>query len=119
MRRPRGEDDVNFKTITALALAAGLALFSLCGEAKAQDPYADYNRARAYHLFLTSRSPYRTYSGATPGYMRRYSTPYAYGEDWQAPTYHHERITPYGYERYVAPPARGGYVAPRPVVVVP
>ena len=110
---------MNFKTITALALAAGLGLFSLSGEAKGQDPYADYNRQRAYHLFLTSRSPYRTYSGATPGYVRRYSTPYAYGEDWQAPTYHHERITPYGYERYVAPPARGGYVAPRPVVIVP
>src|SRR5207248_3826368 len=84
--RPRGDDDVNVKTITALALAAGLALFSLCGEAKAQDPYAEYNRQRAYHLFLTSPSPYRTYSGVAPGYVRRYSTPYAYGEDWQAPT---------------------------------
>jgi hypothetical protein len=74
---------------------------------------------RASHLFLTSPSPYRTYSGMTPGYVRRYSTPYAYGEEWQAPTYRHERITPYGYERYVAPPAQGGYVVPRPVVIVP
>jgi len=110
---------VNVKITTALALAAGLALFSLTGEAKAQDPYAEYNRQRAYHLFLTSPSAYRTYSGVAPGYVHRYSTPYEYGADWQAPTYRHERITPYGYERYVAPPARGGYVAPRPVVIVP
>lgn len=109
---------MSYRIVLPFALAAALAGAFVAGEAKA-DPYAEYNRHRAYRLFLTSPSPYRTYSSATPGYVRDYSTPFAYGREWQTPSYLQERITPYGYERRVAPPRRGGWVAPRPVVVIP
>jgi hypothetical protein len=106
----------------ALLALAILALAIIAGHARAQDPYAlsaDYNRQRARHLFLTSPSPYRTYSSGTPGYSYGYSTPFTYGREWQTPSYRQERITPYGYQRYELPPVRGGYAVRRPVLVAP
>ena len=99
--------------------AAALLTLALVSGATAQDPYAEYNRQRAEHLFLTSRSPYRTLSSSQPGYSYRYATPFEYGREWQTPSYRQERITPYGYERYEVPPVRGEYAVRRPVLVVP
>src|SRR6516165_3280660 len=101
-----------------LALAA-LALAWLAAGAAAQDPYAEINRRRAERLFLTSPSPYRTWSSGTPGYQYGYSTPFEYGREWQTPSDRQDRITPRGYERYEVPAVRGGYVVRRPVLVVP
>jgi len=103
----------------ALLALAALALPWLAGAAAAQSPYAEYNRLRAERLFLTSPSPYRTWSSSTPGYSYGYSTPFEYGREWQTPSYRQDRITPRGFERYEVPAVSGGYVVRRPVLVVP
>lgn len=106
---------------TALLALAALALAWIAPAAKADEYayYAEYNRQRAQRLFLTSPSPYRTYSGFTPGYSRSYPTPAGYVREWQAPAYRHERITPRGYERFDGPAERGYTVVSPPVVIVP
>src|SRR5687768_10833897 len=96
-----------------------LALAWLAAGAARADDHAEYNRQRARRLFLTSPSPYKTYSGYAPGYVRQYPTPYGDAREWRTPAYSHERITPRGYERYAAPSERGYTLTSRPVVVVP
>jgi hypothetical protein len=110
----------SWKVILAcLALAAaGLAC---AGWARAEDPYASYNRERAYRHFLNSPSPYRTYSSLQPGHEWGYETPLESGRFWRTPGYYNERITPFGRETNVIPQREGGYVVrrPPPVLLVP
>jgi hypothetical protein len=115
---------MNLKRTALLALTAALTALALAWIAPAVKAdeyayYAEYNRQRAQRLFLTSPSPYRTYSGFTPGYVHSYSTPTQYVREWQTPAYRHERITPRGYERFDGPSERGYSAVSRPVVIVP
>jgi hypothetical protein len=97
----------------SLAVFAPVALAS--GSAAAQDPYAEYNRMRAYRHFLTSPSPVRTYSGQIPGSSYDYVTPYGSAHFLQPPGYLHQRISPRGFESYaLVPPIRGYVVTPVP-----
>ena len=98
-------------TITAALLLAPCA--------SAQDPYADYNAARAYRHFLNSPSSLRTYSSYRAGHVWGYDTPLEAGRFWQTPSYYHERISWSGREVYGVPPAEGGYIVRRPVLVSP
>jgi hypothetical protein len=100
------------QVMAAVLLAGGL----VSGRAIAQDPYAEYNRARAYRYFLTSPYRTRTYSGTIPGYATNFSTPLEYGTAWRAPGYWHERISPRGHEGYIIP-GQEGITVIRPAVI--
>jgi hypothetical protein len=98
--------------MTAALLAGSLA----AGSAAAQDPYAEYNLARAYHHFMTSPYRTRTWSGTVPGYAAPFSTPLEYGTAWRAPGYLHVRISPRGSEGYFIP-GQEGITVLRPAVI--
>jgi hypothetical protein len=104
-----------FLRIAAVALALGLQ----AGRGAAQDPYAEYNRQRAYRHFLTSPSPYRTFSSMQNGQVWGYDTPLESARYWRTPGYYHERITPFGRSSYAVPPRIVGYTVRRPLVIVP
>jgi hypothetical protein len=96
-----------------------LAVLAVPGRASAQfDPYADYNRARAYRHFLSSPYSVRTYSGTTPGYYAEGYTPYGYERRWRPPGYLHQRISPYGFESHQFVPGERRRVD-TPAVLVP
>jgi hypothetical protein len=98
-----------------LALAAFALVALASGPTAAQDPYADYNRMRAYRHFLISPSPVRTYSGPIPGSSYNHVTPYGSAHFWRPPGYLHQRISPRGFESYaLVPPTRGYIVTPVP-----
>jgi hypothetical protein len=99
------------QAMVAALLASGLA----AGQAAAQDPYAEYNRARAYRHFLTSPYRTRTYSGTIPGYVGSFATPQEYGTVWRTAGFLHERISPRGHEGYFIPGQEGMTVI-RPAV---
>jgi hypothetical protein len=98
------------QVLMAALLAGGLT----AAQAAAQDPYAEYNRARAYRHFLTS--PYRTrsYSGTIPGYVESFSAPQEYAAVWRSAGFLHERISPRGHEGYFIP-GQEGITVLRPV----
>lgn len=110
---------MRISTVVLIAPAAALVLGLWAGRAEAEDPLAEYNRQRAYRHFLTSPSPYRTYSDLGSGRAWGYDTPLESGRYWQTPGYYHERITPYGRSSYAVPPRVEGYTVRRPLVVVP
>jgi hypothetical protein len=100
-------------TLLALAFTATLAASAV----SAQDPYADYNRARAYRHYLTSPYSFRTYSDLQSGRTWSYDTPLESGRFWQTPGYYHEEISPTGRWSAAVPPRVEGYVVARPVVI--
>jgi hypothetical protein len=107
------------QTVAVAACIAGLA----AGQAAAQDPYAVYNQARAYHHFLTSPYRTRTYSGTIPGFVQNFATPLGYGTAWRTPGYQYQRISPRGFEGYLLPGQQGvtvvrpaGLFVPPPVL---
>jgi hypothetical protein len=103
-----------------IAGLAGLLLGALTTPpAQAQDPWADYNTARAYHHYLTSPYTVKAYSALDSGRAWGYDTPLESGRFWRTPGYYHEMVTPYGREVYGVPSWTGGYVVPRPVLVYP
>jgi hypothetical protein len=98
-----------------LALGAALA----GGPAAAQDPLAEYNRARAYSHFLNSNAPVRSYYGAVPGAEWEYVTPWDYTRSYRSPTYRRELITPFDHEVERGPLWAEKDVVPRPVLIPP
>ena len=98
-------------------MAIGLISTLLAARAAAQDPYADYNRERAYRHFLTSPYSFRTYSDLGSGRSWGYDTPVESGRFWQTPGYYHEEVSPYGTWNYEIPPRVEGYIVPRPRVI--
>ncbi len=100
--------------LTVALFAGSLA----AGPAAAQDPYAEYNLARAYRHFITSPYRTRTWSGTVPGYAAGFSNPLEYGTVWRAPGYVHMRISPRGSEGYFIPGQEGMTVI-RPTVIYP
>src|SRR5690349_20434315 len=119
MEHHRKEANMRACTVILSVLAVAIALGLWPGRAAAEDPYAEYNRQRAYRHFLTSPSPYRTFSSYQNGRAWGYDTPFESGRYWQTPGYYHERITPYGRGSSAVPPRVEGYTVRRPLVVVP
>jgi hypothetical protein len=107
-----------WRIILALLAFATVGMAGRDG-AGAQTPYTEYNRERAYHHFLNSPSPYRTFSSLQSGREWGYETPLESGRFWRTPGYYNERITPFGRETNVIPQREGGIVIRRPVVIVP
>lgn len=89
------------RTTTLALLAAAL----LAGPAAAQQPYPypNYNRHRAYHHFLTSPAAVKSYSGAQPGLVWGYATPYETVRIERSPAYYREYVSPYRHTIYDAP----------------
>src|SRR5262249_42438849 len=99
-----------------LALAGALAIV---GPAAAQDPYAEYNRSRAYQHYLSSNAPVRSYSGSVPGLAWRYDTPWESERYYRSPSYYGELLTPYDREVRHGPVWVEKDVIRRPVLVAP
>ncbi len=110
---------MRISSVFVVVAAATLTLGLQAGRAAAQDPYAENNRQRAYRHFLTSPSPYRTFSSMQNGRVWGYDTPLESGRYWRTPGYYREEITPYGRSRYALPPRIEGYTVRRPLVIVP
>jgi hypothetical protein len=100
-----------------LTLGFAGALFT--SPAQAQDPYADYNRARAYQQYLNSPARVRTFSSLQSGRVWGYDTPLESGRFWVTPGYYHEQTSPLGREFYAVPARPGGIVVRRPLLVYP
>jgi hypothetical protein len=90
-----------------------IALVLLAVPAAAQDPYADYNRNRAYAHYLNSQSPVKTYSSLQPGRAWGYETPWESTQYRQSPGYYREESTPWGHTVYDRPPVVSRYVEQR------
>jgi hypothetical protein len=100
-------------------IALGLAGAWCPAKAVAQDPAADYNRARAYRHYLTSPYSFRTYSDLGAARAWGYDTPLESGRFWQSPYYYHEEMSPRGRWTSAVPPRVEGYVMTRPVIIYP
>jgi len=99
--------------------ALGFAVFVTASPVHAQDPYADYNRERAYRQFLNSPYSFRTYSDLQAGRSWRYATPFEFGEVRQTPGYYHEEIGPYGRWSTGVPSRAERFVTPRAPLLYP
>ena len=86
--------------------------------ARAQGPYAEYNRQRAYKHFLTSPYTDKSFSSLTSPRQWGYETPWESGYFQQSPGLYRERVSPRGHERLVVPSRVEGYVVPRPPIEV-
>jgi hypothetical protein len=96
-----------------------LALGLLAVPALAQDPIADYNRARAYSHYQNSPYPFRTYSDLIPGRSWGYDTPWQSGRFTQTPGYYREETSPFGRFSTVLPSEVRGLIVPRVPDYVP
>ena len=90
----------------SVLLAGGfLLLLAHLGPVQAGDPYlADYNYHRAYRHFLSSPSPYKTFSSYRSGYSRIDQTPFGYYRFSLGGSYEQQRLHSRGYEQYRVTP---------------
>lgn len=66
------------------------AVAVLTGTAAAQDPYGDYNRARAYAHFANSTAAVKSFSSLDAARVTGYDTPFESARFYQSPGYYRE-----------------------------
>ena len=111
-RTPRTieETAMNRKILTLAAVAS----LVFAETTSAQNPYADYNRARAYAHFANSTAPVKSFSSIDAARTWGYDTPFESVRFTQSPGYYHELASNrYGQSYYSDPGAVSGVVVPR------
>ncbi len=97
-----------------LITLAALAFLALPGATSAQDPYADYNRARAYAHYANSLAPVKTFSSLDAARVTGYDTPFESVRYYQSPGYYREETSVrYGRSYFSDPGTVSGVIVPR------